>query len=276
MRLLLLVACAITASPVAAQSVRGIVVDAGSGEPVPNALIRATSVGGNRGGSARSGQDGRFVLNLRASGTFRLQGERTGYATSTTQQLTLEEREMVEVELRLSAAPLTLEPLTITARVAPPRRRHLELNGFYRRERMGNGRFLRREEIERHTNQNLAQILSRVPGTAIHYQGTQQYIYFPRNGRPSIDLRPSTGRRRLGRGSFARAGGGNSCLPRLFMDGMRIVYDASSDINSAVSPEQIEAIEVFRGPSEIPAEYYSQNPTHRDCGVILIWTRREN
>jgi hypothetical protein len=64
----------------------------------------------------------------------------------------------------------------------------------------------------------------------------------------------------------------NECLPRLFVDGTRVTYDAMNDINSVVNPNQIEALEVFRGPSEIPVEFNDNNSA---CGVILIWTRHE-
>ena len=56
------------------------------------------------------------------------------------------------------------------------------------------------------------------------------------------------------------------------VDGVRVAYDAQNDINAVVNPEQVEAIEVFRGPSEIPVEY---NDNNSQCGVILVWTRKE-
>ena len=64
----------------------------------------------------------------------------------------------------------------------------------------------------------------------------------------------------------------NACLPRLFLDGVRVTYDVQNDINAVVDPGQVEAIEVFRGPSEIPVQY---NDNNSQCGVILIWTRKE-
>jgi hypothetical protein len=56
------------------------------------------------------------------------------------------------------------------------------------------------------------------------------------------------------------------------VDGARVTYDLQNDINAVVNPEQVEAIEVFRGPSEIPVQY---NDNNSQCGVILIWTRKE-
>jgi outer membrane receptor for ferrienterochelin and colicin len=51
-----------------------------------------------------------------------------------------------------------------------------------------------------------------------------------------------------------------------------MAYDQANDINAVVSPDQVEAIEVYRGPSEIPAEYSGNDAM---CGVILIWTKQE-
>jgi outer membrane receptor for ferrienterochelin and colicin len=56
------------------------------------------------------------------------------------------------------------------------------------------------------------------------------------------------------------------------VDGVRMTYDAQSDINAAVSPDQVEAIEVYRGASEIPVQY---NGSGAMCGAILIWTKQE-
>jgi hypothetical protein len=248
------------AAPLGAQTVRGRVIDAATGEGVAQAQVQAVSAsGGNDAGRVRTGPDGAFTLPLRAAGTVRIRAERAGYQATVTGELPVGMRETVEVEVRVSSAALAMEPLRVTARVEPPRRRNLELNGFYERERSGLGEYLRREDFENRANHNLAQVISRVPGSAIQYVGSKQYIYFPRNGRPSI------------RQSF-RGPAQNACLPRLFVDGSRVTYDANNDINSVVNPGQVEAIEVFRGPSEIPVQYNDNNSM---CGVILIWTRNE-
>ena len=247
------------AAPLAAQTVRGRVIDAASGEGVAQAQVQALTAEGRDAGRARTGPDGAFQLELRAPGTVRIQAERTGYRTTLTGDLPVALRETVEVEVRLAATAVAMEPLRVTARVEPPRRANLELSGFYERERLGIGKYLRREDLESRANQNLAQVLSRVQGTAIQYQGAKQYIYFPRNGRPVL------------RQSF-RGPPQNACLPRLFVDGARVTYDANNDINSVVNPGQIEGIEVYRGPSEIPVQY---NDSNSMCGVIVIWTRHE-
>jgi hypothetical protein len=250
---------ALLASPLAAQTVRGKVLDATSGEAIAQVTVQALGADGRDLGRARTAADGSFQLQLRTAASVRIQAQRAGYRTTLTAELPVATREAVEVEVRLSATAVAIEPLRVTARVEPPKRRNLELNGFYQRERLGIGKYVRREEIELRPSMNLAQVLARVQGAAIHYQGSKQYIYFTRNGRPRL------------RQSF-RGPPQNACLPRLFVDGTRVTYDANNDINGVVNPGQIEAIEVFRGPAEIPVQFNDNNSA---CGVILIWTRHE-
>jgi len=250
---------ALLAAPLSAQSVRGKVLDAATGEGIAEAAVQALGADGHNVGRARTGPDGSFQMPLRAAATVRIEAQRTGYRTTLTDALPVALREAVEVEVRLSATALAIEPLRVTARVEPPHRRNLELNGYYGRERQGIGEYLRREDIEKRASSNLAQVLQRVPGTSILYRGSHQYVFFPRNGGPSLN-------------TSVRGAPGNACLPRLFVDGSRVTYDAQNDINSVVNPNQVEGIEIFRGPSEIPVQYNDNNSM---CGVILIWTRTE-
>jgi hypothetical protein len=258
-RLLPLAIPFLAALPLSAQVVHGRVLDAATGEGVAEAQVRAVSPEGHEVGRGRTGPGGVFQLALRAAGTVRIRAERTGYLATLTGELPVALREAVEVEVRMSASAVAMEPLRVTARVEPPHRRALELNGYYGRERQGIGEYLRREDIEKRASGSLAQVLSRVPGTSILYRGVHQYIYFPRNGAPGLR-------------SSMRGAPGNACLPRLFVDGTRVTYDAQNDINSVVNPNQVEAVEIFRGPSEIPVQYNDNNSM---CGVILIWTRQE-
>jgi hypothetical protein len=258
-RFVVLAACVLATTPLAAQTVRGKVLDAATGEGIAEAAVQARSADGHNVGRARTGPDGSFQMPLRAAATVRIEAQRAGYRTTLTDALPVDLREAVEVEVRLSAAALAIEPLRVTARVEPPHRRNLELNGYYGRERQGIGEYLRREDIEKRASSNLAQVLQRVPGTSILYRGSHQYVFFPRNGSPSLN-------------TSIRGAPGNACLPRLFVDGSRVTYDAQNDINSVVNPNQVEGIEIFRGPSEIPVQY---NDSNSMCGVILIWTRTE-
>jgi hypothetical protein len=162
------------AAPLAAQTVRGRVVDARTGEGVPQAVVSALAASGNRrAGQARTDATGAFSMPMRAAGSVRLRVERTGYRETLTEPMPVAPAETLGVELSVSAAPLTIAPLRVTARVEPPKRRNLELNGFYQRERLGIGQYVRREDIERRANANLAQVLSRVQGARIRYRGVR-------------------------------------------------------------------------------------------------------
>jgi hypothetical protein len=246
------------AVPLSAQVVRGKVLDAASGEPVPQAAVTALTEEGRAAGRARSGADGTFTLELRTAGTFRIRAERTGYQATTSQTLPVEMRESVQVELRISAATVAIDPLTVTARVAPPRRRSLQVAGFYERERAGLGEFLRREDIERLSNMNIVQVIDRMPGTTIIGNGAKQVIVFDRASTVGTLSRSQRGARP------------DMCLPKLFLDGVNMSY--VDGLNGVANPNQIEAVEAYRSASELPPQYSGVDAA---CGVILLWTRSE-
>ncbi|MFL5539767.1 MAG: TonB-dependent receptor [Longimicrobiaceae bacterium] len=251
-RLLPLAAC-LLATPLSAQVVRGKVLDAATAGGVPEVEVRALSEG-REVGRARTAADGSFRMQLRVAATVRIEAQRTGYRPTVTPELPVGTREAVDVEVRLSASAVTIEPLRVTARAAPPRRQALERNGVYQRQQRGVGRFLFREDIERFSNMNLGHVLSHVSGTRVVRTGRNDYIVFTR-----------------AMASFSTARG-PGCLPKLYLDGSRMSYGGGMDINSIVSPEQVEAVELYGSAAEIPAEY---NGSDAACGVILIWTRRE-
>jgi hypothetical protein len=164
----------------------------------------------------------------------------------------------VEVELRISAATVAIDPLTVTARVAPPRRRSLQVAGFYERERAGLGEFLRREDIERLSNMNIVQVIDRMPGTSIIGNGAKQVIVFERASTVGTLSRSQRGVRP------------DMCLPKLFLDGVNMSY--VDGLNGVATPQQIEAVEAYRSASELPPQYSGVDAA---CGVILLWTRSE-
>jgi hypothetical protein len=243
-------------APLAAQTVRGRVTDTTSGAPVAQAAVSAVTAEGRAAGQARTDAEGKFSLPLRAAGTVRLRVDRTGFRQTVTDTVAVAAREIIDVELGVSVAPLTLAPLQVTARVAPPRRRSLEMNGVYDRERTGGGHRLFREDIERHSNMSLGQVLARVQGTTRWQRGPFEFIVFTRS--------METGTLQSAPGRF--------CLPTLFIDGTRAAYGGSNDINSLATPGQIEAVELYSSAANIPLQY---NGSSSACGVILIWTRAE-
>lgn len=132
----------------------------------------------------------------------------------------------------IDAVPLQNAPVVVQA----TRSRTLEGAGFYARRRMGLGVFVTRDMIEQKYSTALrdADILRRVSGVT-GVDGA------------SVRLR------------------GNRCPARIFVDGL-----PRGTQLPLLPAADIEGIEVYRGPSEVPAQYSGANAA---CGVVLVWTR---
>jgi hypothetical protein len=143
-----LVLC-VLAAPLSAQSVTGRVVDAATGDPVPQARVQAapTAEAAARVASAITDRSGHFRLSLEP-GTWDLTVESVGYETVHTTGLHVAVDEVVTLEIRVGPRPVALEPLVVTGRRAYPARSR----PFYDRMafNQGRGRFIDRQEIERY------------------------------------------------------------------------------------------------------------------------------
>lgn len=69
------------AAPAAAQTVRGTVVEEGSGEVVPGAIVTLLTPEGEERGATLTDADGAFEMRASRSGRYRLRIERIGYET---------------------------------------------------------------------------------------------------------------------------------------------------------------------------------------------------
>ena len=195
-----LLALVLLSAPLAAQTVRGRVLDAATGQPVAGATVTASEAGGRRAGRATAGPDGAFTIELRRAGSHRLSAERIGYQAAASAPFDVQPRETVDVELRLSTSEVALEPLRVTARAEPPRIRRLQMAGFYDREREGHGAFVRREDIEKVPTERMTDVLRRVPGVN---------LLNTRYGKAVIIMRAG--------GAFM-----GDCQPRVLLDGMEV------------------------------------------------------
>lgn len=235
------------AFPLDAQLLRGRALDAVSGEPLPAVRVTILNAGGRVLGRVESDTAGGFALELASPGRVRLLGERAGYLRSRSGQFFVAAGEEVDLELRMSSAPMTLDPVFVTARQGAARVRALELAGFYEREASGFGRFLHRDDIGAGRSANLGQVLRRQPGLDLYMarQG-RQLVYFTRS---------------------QMGVSGAPCIPVIFVDGVKITYD---DINHVVMPEDVAALEMYRSQGEMPPQFFS---TEARCGLLLFWTR---
>jgi carboxypeptidase family protein/TonB-dependent receptor-like protein len=154
-----------------------------------------------------------------------------------------------------------LPDLDVTVRNAKPARYAAtdKYDDFFRRRRLAAGTFITREEIEKMNAFSTLEILRGIRGV---------YVNVGLPGDPhSADIR------------FTRCHDGNAKIT-VWIDGHMLQEtqeksnqgrDASfklAEMLSRITPTGIEAVEVYRGVSEIPGEFHWDG-----CAAIVIWTR---
>jgi len=114
-------ATAFGAVSASAQTLRGNVVDAETGESISAATVSLVDEAGRVRVTGTSAQDGAFMLNARAGGSFRVSAERIGYLPMNPQEVVIGTSELVLVRLELARSPVTLAPITVTGVRRDPR-----------------------------------------------------------------------------------------------------------------------------------------------------------
>lgn len=251
-----LVSLAVTlgaARPASAQVIlEGRVVGDSSGLPLPNARVVLLSRQSRFMASAVTDEAGRFRFERKGYGVYRVEASAIGYqqALSAPMWMTLESDSTV-VEMRLAVNTVLLAPLEVVA--LKPIRTSPVLEAMEHRRAHGLAIHISREEIAERQPVNVSDILLEVPGVYAERQGSGA------SGRQLYISRALPG------------AGGGACPVQVFVDGMRATRDGDATIDDLVQPDDVQAIEVFRGLSSIPAEFLT---TDARCGVIAIWTRR--
>jgi hypothetical protein len=242
-------ASAALAAPVAAQ--RGVDVSLtvraeGRGEPVQGAQVEV--MGTRR--TATSGADG--VAHIRVPpGPALFEVRKLGYKTERF-TLDLPATDTLGIDVDMVVAPLALRGLEATA---TPTERALRDNGFYDRQQMGIGVFLTGRQIRHTPASPLVDAFRGVPGVRVVRVSPRMTA---RTGsRSAMDLDQQ----------YAVASTRGGCVFDLYVD------DIISDLAtfSQLPADDVVAIEIYRGPSEMPGKY---RRTASGCGSIVIWTRQ--
>ena len=234
-----------------AQRLVGRVIDGSTDKPVANVEIRLENDKGPVG-RVVTDSTGRFLLRIAAAGKYKLSTNHIGYA-AINGEVELTSGDQLEVLLRLAVAATAIEPLEVVARSRAPDA-YLERNGFYDRKAAGFGVFRTREDIERRRPFTTSDLFTQLSGVRVIYAGMQ-----------GKDIR------------MTRAEDPN-CQPRIIVDrvivrrGGRPAQGSEQVLDMLVTqPLDIQAIEIYRSPSETPQEYGGNEVT---CGVVIIWTQR--
>lgn len=216
--------------------------------PLAEARIRIAGTG-----MVLSGKDGRFRLTGVSHGDHVLEVRLLGYR-KVLQPVKIRAGETLYVRVVLTLAPVPLEAVEIEAEPAllPAMR------GFEERRAEGNGHFFNRQEIARMQPRVFTDVLRRVPG--VLFQPT------PGAFGPNEMVRMD---RTIG------IAGARGCPVLFYVNGTPFPATRDVSINEYVVPEDIIAIEVYNGSSQVPPQFQS-NLLNARCGVIVIWTRVGN
>jgi len=262
------------AQTIDAQTVAGVVKDAGSGTPVVDASVVLLDDKGKIQRGTLTELDGSFTITAPKAGKYSLRVGAAGYNTTDAPQFELKDAQTADIDILLTSATET----------GPP--------GFAARRGRGQGEFLTREEIQKAGSGQLTEVLRFVPGVTV--------VPLPQTGDnatrpptiasqvPRENIRDSTEAARGGRAAYntirikpdrATAGVRFSgeeaadCVPVLWVDGQWWgPIDEASDggIDGKFLPTDIEAIEIYNHPSNLPDQFNSGKDA-MDCGVVVLW-----
>jgi hypothetical protein len=246
---------------VTSQQVTGQVLDP-ERTPISSAEIRFRTENGRVVLRTVSGSDGRFRAITIEAGRYWLLVDRLGYEAALVGPLALSEGDSIEVELFMAVDAIPLEPLTVTAS-RRPWWEHLEppaLWEFWERkqhfERLGSGNFYTYDDLKP---------LSGMPA-ALAIADLAPF-FFPENKR--------------GWGNSFFITGRSGCYPPIFLDGHQLTGSSKASGNSfAREPpliddwihlSQIAGVEIYRGASDVPAEF---RVLGSNCGAVAVWSLR--
>jgi hypothetical protein len=231
----------IAAQHVAAQTIRGKLLDQYTDQPIAGATVAlVTSTNAPVGPMVKTGNDGSFSVRAPAPGIYRLRADLPGYISAMTPAIELGNGDEIDITWRLLAGVVQMRPIAI---VANNRRTSGRLSGFYdRAQRKGFGYFITSDDIQKRHPLFVTDLLRTVPG---------------------LEVLPSP----RGFGNIVRTLEG--CQPAVYLDGVRFSLMGES-IDDIVNPSQLEGIEVYTHAVEVPAQFMD---ARNNCGVIALWTK---
>lgn len=242
--LLLLVASLLwSATPVlAAQSIRGTLLDESTERPIADATVSLiTEPDARPVATAKTGSDGSFAITAPSPGVYRLFAELPGYRASITPAMELPAGLTVNFTWRILPSNYRLAPIVV---VETNQRRSGPQSDFLeriRRRASTGGHLITRDQIEKQHPFRVTDLLRTIPGLQV-------------TSAPFGDIVRST----------------QGCTPLVYLDGIRFPLMGES-LDAIVNPYDLEAIEVYPHGVTAPVELAGPGAA---CGVIALWTRR--
>lgn len=232
------VSMALGAAPsLTAQTIRGKLLEQITERPVANAAVSLVAAPGAKVAQTTTSGSGDFVLKAPSPGTYRVRAVINGYRTAESPAVNLRAGDDISFTWHIMPDTLYLAPIVVTAN----NRRSGKLGGFFDRQKTAaGGKFITRDEIDKRHPVRVTDLLATVPG---------------------IRLVPGL----LGEDVVTTEG----CRPAVYIDGLQ--YPLMGErLDNVVSPQDVEAIEVYPHLAETPPEFVTPG---QQCGAIVIWTR---
>jgi len=221
---------------------------------VGTGIVRGrVTLGGAAGGGSRvelvgteivaaTNDRGEFSLTGVPAGTHVILARHLGYGAASV-PVDLVGREPKRVTIDLPKYVPMMDPVLVSAR----RNRSLDRVGFNERKRMGGGRYVTREEIERSNPTYLSDILRRVSGLKVEYEDGREVI----------------------RSSRGTTGFSSEACVQYYVDDMPWQSMTPGDVNDYVTVGEVMGIEVYTDAT-VPARYMKGGEV---CTTIVVWTR---
>src|SRR4051812_32625959 len=234
--LALVTSAAVAQAQVERGVIRGTVTDS-AGRPVVGVqvMVKNTDI------RAMTGLDGHFVLQGVWPGETEIKAQRVGFQI---QSATVSVKQADTTRADFVMPNITYIGDVVTTAEATSARMVL----FEQHRARGAGAFVTRGDIERRHPDKLSEMLRSVAGVSIKSNTAA-------GQQPTIEM---------ARSSHSITSG--VCDVQLYVDGHPYQRGNVDDF----PPETVEGMEIYRGGSELPAEYRAENG---GCGVISIWTR---
>lgn len=241
--------------PVQAQTINGTLMEVDSDQPISLGLVLMLSESGDSITSTVTDGRGRFSVSADEAGSFLLIASAFGFKETAAGVFELGDNGVMDIEFRIAAAPMPIDGLLVSLQ-RPVLEHNLVRNGFVRRITRGRGRFITPAEIEKSSARNTADLFRGIPGV---------HLTNPPGGM-------------IGARNVVRMVSQNDyCAPTIYLDGARISSGMAADmaIDDLAPLQTLDAVEVYRRPSEIPIEYgmTGTGGGRGPCGVLVLWTK---
>jgi hypothetical protein len=215
----------------------GVVRDS-TGIPIPGVEVRFR---GSDFVSVRTNDSGGFRMINLPTGPATVSLRRMGFAPASL-DVRLRSGRTDSLVFSLASLATTIAGVLVEDEYEARSRRLLA--GFWERRERGFGYFLTRDQIEKRDAHDFTDLARMVPSVSIGM----------RNGRKTL--------------RFTRGAAGRDCPPQYIVDGMRIENGSPDEF----TPQDIEALELYAGPSTIPPQFAPRFNSFT-CGAVVIWTR---